>query len=206
MHEITPKSPNVVSGPSLQQPEECFSIGRQIPPATGVPMTGLDKQREEEEVEEDEEDEGGNDQHTYEQWPVASELHEAGQCKPCLYLMSRSGCYNGRDCKFCHLPHTKKNRSRPCKMKRNQAKQLVNLLDVAFGHNSSQFQQASLKLSSESPYLRSLLKSWNGSPPNQNTAGSAGSYSAGPLMAPPMPASHGAMGSQQGAQGPVMSL
>jgi len=35
-------------------------------------------------------------------------IHEAGQCRPCLYLNSRVGCLNYKDCRFCHLPHLDK--------------------------------------------------------------------------------------------------
>mmetsp|Transcript_16116 Transcript_16116/g.25784 ORF Transcript_16116/g.25784 Transcript_16116/m.25784 type:complete len:312 (+) Transcript_16116:80-1015(+) len=88
-------------------------------------------------------------------------LHDAGECKPCLYLNSRTGCLNGKGCRFCHLPHLKKNRPRPCKAKRNQCKQIVNMLHAVFGEDSQEFQQASERLSCESTYMRSILGKQN---------------------------------------------
>mmetsp|Transcript_130707 Transcript_130707/g.227213 ORF Transcript_130707/g.227213 Transcript_130707/m.227213 type:complete len:145 (+) Transcript_130707:2-436(+) len=88
---------------------------------------------------------------------VGSQLHASGACKPCLYLNSRVGCCIGRYCRFCHLPHPKKKRPRPCKAKRTQCKQIVNMLCTVFGPDSRQFEEASQKLSSESQYMRSIL-------------------------------------------------
>jgi len=85
------------------------------------------------------------------------ELHEAGECKPCLYLNSKSGCLNGDACRFCHLPHGKKNRPRPCKAKRTQCKQIVGMLHTVFGEDSQEFHEASMRLSTESAYMRSIL-------------------------------------------------
>merc|ERR1712107_277970 len=43
-------------------------------------------------------------------------------------MFSKVGCRTGSDCEFCHLAHPKKNRSRPCKAKRLQSKQLMKTL------------------------------------------------------------------------------
>lgn len=86
-----------------------------------------------------------------------SDLHGIGECRPCLYLNSKSGCLNGSDCRFCHLPHSKKSRPRPCKAKRNQCKQIVSMLHTVFGHDSQEFHQASERLATESSYMRSIL-------------------------------------------------
>jgi hypothetical protein len=84
-------------------------------------------------------------------------LHYTGECKPCLYLSSKTGCLNGDNCRFCHLPHAKKNRPRPCKAKRTQCKQIVGMLHTVFGENSQEFHQAAQRFSTESAYMRSIL-------------------------------------------------
>jgi len=86
-----------------------------------------------------------------------AELHKAGECRPCLYLNSKASCLYGFSCRFCHMPHPKKNRPRPCKAKRTQCKQIVNMLHTVFTEDSREFQEASLRLSSESSYMRSIL-------------------------------------------------
>merc|ERR1719245_829862 len=65
-------------------------------------------------------------------WSIGSSLHSSeGKCRPCHYVHTTVGCLNGRDCEFCHLPHTKKSRPRPCKTKRLQCKRIVNVLEQA---------------------------------------------------------------------------
>jgi len=39
---------------------------------------------------------------------VGSANHTKGTCKPCLFIYEPLGCSAGLDCKFCHLPHSKK--------------------------------------------------------------------------------------------------
>jgi len=55
--------------------------------------------------------------------------HVAGTCKPCFYFKLHARCKNGIDCKFCHLPHEAKLRSRPSKSARLHCKQLLAALD-----------------------------------------------------------------------------
>jgi hypothetical protein len=100
----------------------------------------------------------------------SAELHAIGECKPCLYLNSKMGCLNGEGCRFCHLPHPKKNRPRPCKAKRNQCKQMVNLLNTLFSQDSQEFQDASERLSGESYYMRSILGRAQQQPPQSENA------------------------------------
>jgi len=87
---------------------------------------------------------------------IGSKQHDSGDCKPCLYN-SKAGCLNGRECLFCHFPHTRKNRPRPCKAKRTQCKQIANMLYTAFDESSREFQEASHRLSNESTYMRMIL-------------------------------------------------
>lgn len=53
-------------------------------------------------------------------WSTGSLGHEVGTCKPCHYISRKKSCANGADCTFCHLPHTKATKSRPCKSKRER--------------------------------------------------------------------------------------
>lgn len=85
------------------------------------------------------------------------EIHQAGECKPCMYLNSKNGCNNGNDCRFCHLSHPKKSRPRPCKAKRTQCKQIVSMLGTVFNKDSREFEEACKRLASESSYMRSIL-------------------------------------------------
>lgn len=57
-------------------------------------------------------------------------LHERGQCKPCAFHSTESGCVLADECRFCHFPHkvTGKIRLRPCKGKRMRTKKMFNRL------------------------------------------------------------------------------
>jgi len=86
-----------------------------------------------------------------------SAQHFAGICRPCLYMNTQVGCRNGVDCKFCHVPHKRKRRARPSKATRMQCKQLVAMLDSAYGDDDSQVVQAAETLAADSAYMRSIL-------------------------------------------------
>lgn len=92
-------------------------------------------------------------------WSKGSRMHEAGKCKPCHYVHTKLGCLNGEECNFCHIPHTKKTRPRPCKTKRMQCKRIVSMLEAATAKDPEQFAEATKLLSSQSLYLRSVVKS-----------------------------------------------
>lgn len=51
------------------------------------------------------------------------ESHNAGLCKPCLFVRTGVGCKSGLACQFCHLVHSRE--SRPCKAKRDRYKKLL---------------------------------------------------------------------------------
>jgi len=87
----------------------------------------------------------------------AFDLHELGACRPCLYVESKMGCVNGASCNFCHFPHSKKERPRPCKAKRLQTKEMVSMLYKYFHHDSEEFKIASARLCRRSAYMRSIL-------------------------------------------------
>jgi len=91
-------------------------------------------------------------------WSKGSKLHESGKCKPCHYVHTKLGCLNGEECNFCHISHTKKSRPRPCKTKRMQCKRIVSMLEAASAKDPEQFAEATRVLSSQSTYLRTVLK------------------------------------------------
>lgn len=57
---------------------------------------------------------------------VGSLGHSQGQCKPCFYVFSRTGCKFGRSCMYCHLNHGRPKKERPPKQVRQECKELAN--------------------------------------------------------------------------------
>ena len=91
-------------------------------------------------------------------WSIGSQHHALGDCRPCLYMPSKIGCRSGKQCQFCHFPHPKKNRPRPCKMKRMQCKHLLSMLDDIVDTDPRQYLERSEALAGESGYMRAILK------------------------------------------------
>lgn len=56
---------------------------------------------------------------------IGSIGHGAGSCRPCVFTSCKIGCQTGLLCEFCHLPHRRKGKSRPCKGKRDRHKKLI---------------------------------------------------------------------------------
>lgn len=50
-------------------------------------------------------------------------------CKPCLFQVSPSGCRAGIVCQFCHMPHERSGKTRPCKKKRDRFKKHAEQLE-----------------------------------------------------------------------------
>ncbi|CAE7262877.1 unnamed protein product [Symbiodinium pilosum] len=92
-------------------------------------------------------------------WSVGSENHATGQCRPCHYVFAKSGCTNGESCTFCHLPHPKRFRPRPCKSKRYKCKRLAAVLDKVFDNDPDSFQSVVEQLSAQGGYLNTVVKS-----------------------------------------------
>lgn len=86
---------------------------------------------------------------------AALQAHLSDECRPCLYLNSKVGCHNGNDCRFCHLPHPKKNR--PCKAMRMHCKELVSMLDTA-APDPTQLLEVTKQLCPRSSYMRTILR------------------------------------------------
>jgi len=55
--------------------------------------------------------------------------HENNFCRPCLFVHTKVGCMNGPVCDFCHFPHKRKNKPRPCKGKRDRYRKLISRMD-----------------------------------------------------------------------------
>eukprot|EP00929_Paragymnodinium_shiwhaense_P090259 TRINITY_DN50414_c0_g1_i3.p1 TRINITY_DN50414_c0_g1~~TRINITY_DN50414_c0_g1_i3.p1 ORF type:complete len:292 (+),score=68.40 TRINITY_DN50414_c0_g1_i3:202-1077(+) len=93
---------------------------------------------------------------------AGSALHEKGECTPCFQVNSKLGCGKGRNCAYCHVPHEKKVRKRPCKSKRDQLKRLAEM--VGEGQVPLEAIQTNAKpmLSSSDVYLSCLLKGPDG--------------------------------------------
>lgn len=53
---------------------------------------------------------------------IGTALHKSGTCKPCLFVTNQFGCIDGANCQFCHLRHTRVDRPRPSKQKRERFK------------------------------------------------------------------------------------
>jgi len=85
---------------------------------------------------------------------VGSCLHGGGSCRPCLFQNTKVGCHNGILCDFCHLPHNRKTKPRPCKGKRERYRKLIDRIEqtiddcprqscsapkVQVGHGNEQF-------------------------------------------------------------------
>ncbi|CAE8602687.1 unnamed protein product [Polarella glacialis] len=63
---------------------------------------------------------------------LGSKRHDENKCKPCLFVSTPPGCDNGISCEFCHIPqHQGKEKSRPCKTKRDRYKKLLKRMDAA---------------------------------------------------------------------------
>merc|ERR1739841_379617 len=59
------------------------------------------------------------------QFATVAEQHAAGVCKPCIFIKSMPPCPNGDSCPFCHEVHTRKDRQRPCRVKRERQRRLL---------------------------------------------------------------------------------
>lgn len=91
-------------------------------------------------------------------WSVGSALHGERKCRPCHYVHTKLGCLNGNNCEFCHLPHTKKSRTRPCRTKRLQCQKFVSMLEEVKCNNPDKFLDAMQLVSARSSYLQGVLK------------------------------------------------
>lgn len=62
---------------------------------------------------------------------LGSARHELEACKPCLFVHTEAGCQKGALCDFCHYPHKRKSKPRPCKGKRDRYRRLLTRMEGA---------------------------------------------------------------------------
>lgn len=88
-----------------------------------------------------------------------SEVHDrGGECRPCLYVNTLAGCFNGAECKYCHICAPKKTRQmRHCKAKRDQCKNIVNMMDKVFSPGTEELSEVTDRLSNQNAYMRRVL-------------------------------------------------
>lgn len=85
-------------------------------------------------------------------------LHDAGECKPCLWVNNKRGCLNGDHCKFCHLDHQSASfkRHRPRKAKRNQCKRVLAVIEGMYPNKPDMVPEVVQQLSTDG-YLHRLM-------------------------------------------------
>eukprot|EP00435_Cladocopium_sp_Y103_P052020 s632_g16.t1 len=95
--------------------------------------------------------------------------HDKGNCRPCHYFHSRTGCANGDQCNFCHLKHPKRSRVRIPKQYRQQCRALAQLVYDTQGCDKEIRQEMELQLLIQTSfdhrltaYATSVLKSLRG--------------------------------------------
>jgi len=155
------------SDDSCSAPSQALSVPQRLPVPSPVPhaeaaSNEVGEPPPSEGLDEDDDDDTSGAAAAWtsmpEQWSKGSSQHDEGQCKPCHYVHTKLGCLNGKDCNFCHIPHTKKSRPRPCKTKRMQCKRIVSMLEAASAKDPEQFAEATQVLSSQSTYLQEVVR------------------------------------------------
>lgn len=92
-------------------------------------------------------------------WSVGTAAHGTSACRPCHYVHTTSGCLNGATCEFCHLPHAKKTRPRPCKSRRVQTRRFGTVLEEVYAQQPQRFLLAMRAVALESAQAQALLES-----------------------------------------------
>mmetsp|Transcript_126285 Transcript_126285/g.365556 ORF Transcript_126285/g.365556 Transcript_126285/m.365556 type:complete len:229 (+) Transcript_126285:115-801(+) len=91
-------------------------------------------------------------------WSIGSERHGRTRCQPCRFVYSRSGCSNGAQCFFCHLPHTNHSKNRLGMSRREYCRSMAQRVREACEGKPEAFDEIMRKLSAKSDYLGSLLE------------------------------------------------
>lgn len=120
-------------------------------------------------------------------WSQGSTLHVQGHCRPCRDVVTSKGCATGQACMFCHSPHSKKSRSRPCKSKRLKCNQFVKNLETLCQQDPDRLAEAVVQVPVESPYVKGVLKQKLQRARDQDEAGpsTGASASSGSAALPP---------------------
>jgi len=87
-----------------------------------------------------------------------SAKHKDGKCRPCHYIHTSAGCASGKECRFCHMPHTGQSKSRLGASKRNMCKQIADAVELKLQGDPEGILHAAALLGSRSHYLRSILE------------------------------------------------
>mmetsp|Transcript_30038 Transcript_30038/g.69997 ORF Transcript_30038/g.69997 Transcript_30038/m.69997 type:complete len:299 (-) Transcript_30038:224-1120(-) len=74
---------------------------------------------------------------------IGSFEHEAGLCRPCMYVMSKAGCRKGAFCSYCHLAHDLERR--PCKAKRERVRKFIERMEVLIQEDPANFSEECLQ-------------------------------------------------------------
>eukprot|EP00429_Kryptoperidinium_foliaceum_P069745 CAMPEP_0176054664 /NCGR_PEP_ID=MMETSP0120_2-20121206/27201_1 /TAXON_ID=160619 /ORGANISM="Kryptoperidinium foliaceum, Strain CCMP 1326" /LENGTH=314 /DNA_ID=CAMNT_0017388135 /DNA_START=169 /DNA_END=1113 /DNA_ORIENTATION=- len=90
-------------------------------------------------------------------WSAGAVSHPNGLCKPCHYIHTGNGCSNGLACDFCHMPHVRRNRPRPCKTKRKQGKRFVSAIASIAMQQPSRFISAIEVVAVNNSQVQALL-------------------------------------------------
>eukprot|EP00928_Gymnodinium_smaydae_P024435 TRINITY_DN19770_c1_g1_i2.p1 TRINITY_DN19770_c1_g1~~TRINITY_DN19770_c1_g1_i2.p1 ORF type:complete len:216 (+),score=29.88 TRINITY_DN19770_c1_g1_i2:48-695(+) len=89
---------------------------------------------------------------------VGSQLHDRGECAPCLYNTFANGCKKGYDCDFCHMPHARRSRPRPGKSARQKCKDVASMID-AFNPDPEQVRAAVATMDDKAEnYMETVLR------------------------------------------------
>lgn len=91
-------------------------------------------------------------------WSDGTARHAEAKCRPCHYIHSKAGCANGRDCPFCHFPHTDKNRQRLGMAKRMLCKNIVSTLADVCQDDQQHMRRLVKTMSSQSAYLSFIME------------------------------------------------
>jgi len=77
---------------------------------------------------------------------IGSIAHVVGECKPCLFVHTGTGCQSGAHCDFCHFVHKRKTKPRPCKGKRDRYRKLVAKLEKLIEDNPDTWDEHAVEL------------------------------------------------------------
>lgn len=84
-------------------------------------------------------------------------LHDSGQCRPCHYFVKKGGCVEKDECRFCHLEHEAARRLRPCKVKRERCKNMVESLASKDTELVERMGEISERSSLQGSYMRTIM-------------------------------------------------
>eukprot|EP00428_Durinskia_dybowskii_P065371 CAMPEP_0170385398 /NCGR_PEP_ID=MMETSP0117_2-20130122/16493_1 /TAXON_ID=400756 /ORGANISM="Durinskia baltica, Strain CSIRO CS-38" /LENGTH=321 /DNA_ID=CAMNT_0010641177 /DNA_START=66 /DNA_END=1031 /DNA_ORIENTATION=+ len=89
-------------------------------------------------------------------WAKGAKGHGGGRCKPCHYVHAPTGCTNGANCGFCHLPHPRTN-PRPSKAKRRHYRLYQTVLAGMLPRSRDRLLAAMGTVAANNPELQSIM-------------------------------------------------